>query len=760
MFNRGFRGSVAPWQRGDSAPRHFGNCVEYRGSARHNGRLDLNASNRRIGDKMMKPTRLATLTCIGLLATLPALAQHSGGGDAASPQRTHTIVAEDYFSLDNVAECRFSPDGSMIAYASARWDKDLDRRNTDLWVVETASKEVRRLTFDPAGDGSPQWSPDGRWLYLSSGRKRAGEDKPPYDGKTQVWRIRPDGTGLMPVTRVAKGIEAFQLSADGRAVYYQTSEEDTGQEWGDLKKKYGKLEYGHGIEDFSQIWKLNLADWREEKLIDPKRVIVEFAVTDDQRRVAMITHPTGELITYEGRSTVDVYDAATKQITTLPDGLWREEAPSPYGWILGLAWSGDGRSLAFRVDFDGYPGEIFVAHFSSGDEPTTVKLIRHDEMTPSGGHLQWLSKSHDLCFTAESRARDRVYAQRMVPGAAQSKPVVLTPGDVCVNTFDVSRGGDALAIVMADVTHPPDVFTVPIAGRGDFRYDRLTNANPQVDTWKLPQISLVQWKSTDGTEVEGILELPPDYQPGTALPMVVELHGGPTASTRYELRFWIYGRTLMASRGYALLSPNYRGSTGYGDKFLTDLIGRENDIEVEDIITGVEVMIERGIADKDRLAVMGWSNGGYLTNCLITRPERIAFKAASSGAGVFDMAMQWLAEDTPGHVVNYQKGFPWNQTELMRRSSPLYNVDKVRTPTLIHVGEKDERCPPEHSRGLYRALHHYLNVPCELVVYPGAGHGLTTYEHRKAKMEWDQAWFDKYVTEPGAKPEEAATGPS
>ncbi len=704
----------------------------------------------------MKRTLLAGLTAIWLVTPAAVLAQ----SDPASPRRTHTIVAEDYFSLDVIGDCRFSPDGSMIAYTAARWDKDLDRRNTDLWVAAVASKEVRRLTFDPVGDGSPQWSPDGRWIYFSSGRKQAGEDKPLYDGKTQVWRIRPDGSDLMAVTRVSGGIGAFQLSADGRAVYYQTGEEQTDEQWGDLKKKYAKLDYGHGVEEFSQIWKLNLADWRAEKLIDEKRVIVEFAVTDDQSRIAMITHPTGELITYEGRSTVDIYDAATKKITTLADKLWREDAPSPYGWILALAWSSDGQSLAFRVDFDGYSGEIFVAQWSGGEEPTTVKLIRHDEMTPSGGHLQWLPKSHDLCFTAESRARDRVYAQRMIPGTAQSKAMILTPGDVCVNTFDVTRGGDKLAIVMSDITHPPDIFTAPTAGRGDIAYDRVTHVNPQVDTWKLPQISLVQWKSTDGTDVEGILELPPDYTPGTPLPMVVEIHGGPTASTRYELRFWIYGRTLMASRGYALLSPNYRGSTGYGDEFLEDLIGRENDIEVEDIITGVEAMIERGIADKDRLAVMGWSNGGYLTNCLITRPERVAFKAASSGAGVFDMGLQWLAEDTPGHVINYQKGLPWVQTELMRKSSPFYDVHKVRTPTLIHVGENDPRCPPEHSRGLHRALHHYLNIPSELVVYPGAGHGLTTYEHRKAKMEWDQAWFDKYVTEPGAKAEDAPTGPS
>ena len=161
-------------------------------------------------------------------------------------------------------------------------------------------------------------------------------------------------------------------------------------------------------------------------------------------------------------------------------------------------------------------------------------------------------------------------------------------------------------------------------------------------------------------------------------------------------------------------------------------------------------MIERGIADPDRLGVMGWSNGGFLTNCLITGTNR--FKAASSGAGVFDMTIQWGEEDTPGHVINYLKGLPWKQPAEYQKTSPLYQLkDTFRTATLIHVGEKDERVPVTHSRTLHRALHHYLKVPTELVIYPGAAHGLTQYQHRSAKLKWDHAWFEKYL-KPDNKP--------
>jgi dipeptidyl aminopeptidase/acylaminoacyl peptidase len=259
----------------------------------------------------------------------------------------------------------------------------------------------------------------------------------------------------------------------------------------------------------------------------------------------------------------------------------------------------------------------------------------------------------------------------------------------------------------------------------------------------LPQLSVVSWKGAGGQTVEGILELPPDYKKGDKAPLVVEIHGGPTTSSYYKLQYWIYGRTLLPARGYAVLCPNYRGSTGYGDKFTTDLIGRENDLDVEDILKGVDALIERGIADPDRLAVSGWSNGGFLTNCIITKTTR--FKAAISGAGIVDAVMEWGSNDEPAYTMVFKQGLPWSNPEKYLKASPTYKLDKVKTPTLIHVGANDERCPPGHSRMLYRALKEYVNVPTELIVYPGEGHGLAKYRNRQAKMEWDLAWLDRWV---------------
>lgn len=665
-------------------------------------------------------------------------------GDA--PQRTHVVDAEDYFTLAVIGEVATSPDGSRVAYEETRWNPPDEKRNTDLWVVSVSTKQRTRLTFDPAADTGPVWSPDGKYIYFASGRKFGDEELPPFNGKKQVWRVGVDGGEPFAVTREKEGVGEFDLSLDGDTLYYTVTEEHVEADWKSLKKEYSKLQYGHGVFKVGQLWKLDLTSWRAEKLADEDRVIRQVAVSPDEHRVAMLTTPEDNLLSNEGWSRVDVFDSSTGKVQSVNPNGWRDDHPSPYGWIDAVAWSADSRALAFTVSFDGYAPRMYVIEWQ-GDAAKQFELKRPDIVTVVGGTVKWHGSNRELCFLGEYKARERVYCIADVAAGKQGATRIASPEDGVTSAFDFSRDGVGLGFVMGTTTHTPDVYWRQPAGA----FDRLTNINPQVDTWKLPQISIVSWTGADGKTVEGILELPPDHKPGTPLPMVVELHGGPTSATLFSLRFWIYGRTLLASKGYALLSPNYRGSTGYGDEFLADLIGRENDIEVQDILRGVDAMVERGIADPQRLGVMGWSNGGYLTNCVITHTDR--FKAASSGAGVLDMTIQWGTEDTPGHVVNYMKGLLWEMPEAYRKASPIYNLNKVKTPTLIHVGENDERVPAANARALHRALKYYLDVPTELVIYPGEGHGLTKYSHRKAKMGWDLSWFDRYLL---GKPDEVA----
>lgn len=677
---------------------------------------------------------------------------------AATPERTHDIKPEDYFSISYVGGVSPAPDGRHVAFEESRWQDGLPGRNKDLWLVEVASARTRRLTFDPANDHDARWSPDGEWIYFQSGRKQA-DKKAPYDGKTQVWRIRNDGTDLHPITFVEGGVERFELTRDGKQLFFTTKVEHLDEDpWKKLRKKHKKLTYGRGIRSLSALWRLDLRSWRTEKLVDePTRYIAEIAVSPSADRVALLTVPTRRLIDNEGWSWLEVHDVKSKTATRIPDDAWRKQAPSPYGWLSSVTWADDGRKVGVRIDFDGYPGEMFAVHLEGTKSLGVMRLPRKDEITLSGG-LAWRPGTSDLCVRAIARARDGIYCVKDIRPGRHGESVALTKREHGnVGSWRFFGDGKRLALGLSTNTHPADVFVQ--ASRPGAKPKRLTKQNPQIATWKLPLIKTVRWKSKDGTEVEGVLELPPGYDGKSKLPFMLEIHGGPTSASREHLRFWIYGRTLLAARGWALLTPNYRGSTGYGDKFLTDLIGRKNDVDVEDLLSGVDAMVERGIADPERMAVMGWSNGGYLTNCLITRTDR--FKAASSGAGVIETTMQWMIEDTPGHVVNFSQGLPWTQGEAMHGTSPLYDLDKVKTPTLIHVGERDPRVPAEHSRALFRALDQYLGVPTQLIEYPGAHHSVWLRKHRQAKMDWDLAWFDYWVLGKGkVKAEKEASDPT
>lgn len=665
---------------------------------------------------------------------------------AAQPvERTHDITIEDYFTLGYIDGCAISPDGSHIAYVEKRWEPPAEGRNGDLWIVSTQTKQRERITFDPCGDSDPQWSPDGKAVYFVSSPKREGEKAAPYDGKAQVWRFTLGSDSPQPVTRIPGGIDAFQLSADGRTIYYLKSREEGDDAFRELREKYkGQTKTMAGHREVGEIWKLDLEGWQTEKLVNDKRYITQFKVSPDQKRIAMLTTPDERLIMNEGWSRVDVLDTATRKISTLPDKLWRADAPSPHGWLEGLAWSSDSQLLAFGIGFDGYPSELYIAGDLGAPAPKTQRLKRPDESYVTG-HFEWIVGSHDLLMIGDLKARQLVYRISGITPDSQGEAKRITPDGIVVDTFSASADAKSLAIVGNGLTSTNDVLLLDL--QNTQQVTRLTNVNPHVDAWKLPQISIVDWTAPDGARVEGILELPNGYQSGKPLPLIVELHGGPTWSTKFRFEHTIYGRTIFPAKGFALFSPNYRGSTGYGDKFLTDLIGHENDIDVKDILSGVNALVERGIADEKKMAVMGWSNGGFLTNCVITHDPR--FKAASSGAGMIDQIIQWGIQDTPGHNYNYMRGLPWDASDAYRAASPLFGIANVKTPTLIHFGENDERVPVQHGYTLFRALQDYRKIPTQLVIYPGEGHGLSKYSTRKAKMEWDQAWFDKYLVGEG-----------
>jgi len=674
---------------------------------------------------------------------------------AAAQERTHVVTPADYFTLNTITEVAVSPDGQHVAYALATWDKAEDSRKTDVWVVAADGKvSPRRVTSDRANDRHLKWSADGDAIYCLGNRKRAAETKPPYDGTTQVWKVKlvpvlpdfkADLEGREPgaVTREAGGVTGFDYAAHADAVFFskdrtQSDEDDFAK----LRAAYDKVEYGTGVRKVSELHRLNLRTWASEKIADEKRYMRAFAVTRDGQRVAMVTAIDDTVIKSEGESRVDVWEAG--KVVTPPTDAYRAKAASPHAWLENLAWSPDGAHFAFTAVHDAYPAELVIGSFKDqawavGRWPRNGTGLRG-----YGTPLRW--HGNTVYFISEEAGETdiRAYSPDR-PGQLGGGNILCGAGAV-IYAFDMGPDNTRMAGVRGDAAG----FPVLVAGHPKGR-KVIADPNPHTRTWKLPTVKHVTWKAPDGTTVGGVLELPPTYQKGEVLPLVVALHGGPTTSTKADLSFDPHnGRLYFATAGYAVLLPNYRGSTGYGDKFLKDLIGYENDLDVKDILAGVEQLKKDELIDPDRVACMGWSNGGYLTNCLITRKDSpIKFRAASSGAGILDTVAEWGFNDEPAYAMVFKKGLPWEQPDLYRKTSPTYGLGNVTTPTLIHVGGADERCPPGHSRMLHRALKEYRKVPTELVVYTGEPHGLSKMSNRRAKMEWDLAWFEKYMKPAG-----------
>ncbi|WP_439625770.1 S9 family peptidase [Gemmata sp.] len=669
-----------------------------------------------------------------LLVTLAAV------GRAAPPERTHDITPDDYASVNTITEIAVSPDGKRVAYCLATWDKKADNRRTDLWVVDTDGKgKPVQLTKDRANERLPKWSGDGKSVFVLANRG----DK----AKPQVWKVPADSGEPVAVTKIEAGVTGYDYAPKADAVFYSVDATTTDEDdFAALRKKFDKPEYGFGKRTVSEVFRVE-KDGKPEQVIAEKRYVREFAVTRDGKRIAMVSAFDDTVLKSEGESRVDVWEGG--KVVTPPTDVYRAKAASPHAWLEHLAWNPDGTRFAFCAIFDAYPTEVIVGEWIK-DAWAVHQMPRKGEIEVRGygSPLAWaLGRANDA-------AKSPPDVMSLLSDIRGSTGVLLYNPEVR-DGFGYQEAGTVFyAVDVASNSQSPVVvrsnlqrFPALEAGLGKKRIS-LVDPNPHTATWKFPTVEHVTWKALDGVSVGGPLELPHGWKKGDKpLPLVVAIHGGPTTASYNDLRFDPHnGRMYFAAKGYAVLCPNYRGSTGYGDKFVTDLIGKENDIEVKDIIAGIQHLIKEGIADPDRIAVMGWSNGGYLTNCLITlKDSPVKIRAASSGAGIVDTVAEWGFNDEPAYPKVFKKGLPWETPDIYKATSPTYGLGNVKTPTLIHVGGGDERCPPGHSRMLHRALKEYVKVPTELMVYPGEPHGLTKLSNRVAKMEWDLAWFEKYL---------------
>ena len=392
-----------------------------------------------------------------------------------------------------------------------------------------------------------------------------------------------------------------------------------------------------------------------------------------------------------------------------------------------------------------YNGRLFVAPAGGG----AARAVVGETEPVDVDRAIWSKDGKSIYFLANLGVHEELF---VVP-ASGGKPRQITNGKHSLSGLSLADGSDIFTFIAANSHSGGDVWTM---AAGDTSPKQITHVFDYLGRdIKLGEQEAIQWKGADGVTVEGIVTYPVDYVAGRKYPLAVMTHGGPQAADKYSVGSMSYEIQVLAGKGYVSLQPNYRGSTGYGDAFLRDMVGHYFQNAHLDVLAGVDELIRRGVADPDRMVKMGWSAGGHMTNKVITVTDR--FKAASTGAGVAQWMSMYAQSDIRSYRTPWFGGTPWQKDapiDAYWNNSPLKDVANVKTPTLFFVGEKDPRVPMPQSLEMYRALKSN-GVPTHLYVAPREPHGWGELRHQLTKLNAEIEWFEKYATKRPFTPERA-----
>jgi dipeptidyl aminopeptidase/acylaminoacyl peptidase len=647
------------------------------------------------------PACLALLCCVAAgLGPVPAAARGGAG-------RTFTL--EHAISLRSYSELTWSADGRRLAFVVAEPDTAESATNHEIWLAGPGSAPARRLTRHPKGDVSPTFSPSGDTIAFVSTR---GADERPG-----IWMMDLAGGDPWPFGRYDEAIGEVRWSPDGRWLAYVQTDTLPARvrEWRGRKRdaviEDERLQYPH-------LWVVEIATGRRRRLVDGERYVWHVRWSPDSRRLACLVSPTGSADDAH-RSDIAVVEVTGGAVRTTgliaaafswsPDGRW-----------LAAATSRGRDSLVAKTD-------VWVAPAAGGEPVNLTAGFDEDGRTPA-----WSAGSDTLFFHAWRGAGTVVAA---VPRAGG--PVRIVAGRGGSAGAPVSHTTGRAAWVASSARSPEEVMWADHPALDGMP---VTDFHAGIASLELGATSTVRWTSTDGVAVEAVLLRPPGAPPRAALPTLVWLHGAPYGS-RADFGFQPVPQ-FLAAHGYQVFMPNYRASGGYGTAFLLRRRADWGAQDWDDVASGIDSLIARGLADGDRLGLFGGSYGGYLTAWGLTRTTR--FDAACVNRGIVDLPALWAQSDVHRYREFEFRGRPWETPGLWRGSSPIEFIDRVRTPTLIIVGENDRRTPVAQMQALYQSLKS-LGVPVQMARYPREGHGLREPRHRADELERLRAWFDRWV---------------
>ena len=631
-----------------------------------------------------------------------------------------TIV--ELIDVPSVGSPRLSPDGSQILYTRTDTDWEKNGRTTHIYRIDSDGSGEVQLTNGVEGESSPRWSPDGtRVAFLA----KRGENE-----HTQIYVMRNRGGEASPLTNHDSSVGSFQFSPDGKHIFFVAADPKSAEE---KKKDKLKDDVFAFDEDYKQRHLFRVAadgdgSQQGERLTEGDYSVIGFRLSDDGMRIAH-HRSISPLVDNRDEGEVWLMDADGGNALQLTDNTVSE---------FGAQLSPDGAHVMFlsdsSADFETYFNDnIFVLPAAGG-----AHRVLYEDMPHEVNSARW-APDGSIYFTANTGVRTELFHGALDDDA----PKALTAGDHSLTGWNFSAAAGKHVFGISNRENNGDLHLLPADGGDPVKVTSVFDY--LAETFELPVQEAIRWTGDDGAEVEGLLYYPLDYQEGERYPLVVQTHGGPAASDKFGFGRWSSYVQVLTARGWAVFKPNYRGSTGYGDEVLRDMVGHYYRQSHLDVMTGVDHLIELGIVDGDRMAKMGWSGGGHMTNKIITHTDR--FKAAASGAGAVNWISMYGTSDVRIYRTPWFGGTPWQEDapiDTYWGHSPLKDIYKVTTPTIVLVGENDVRVPPEQSVELYRALKSN-GVDTHLYIAPREPHGWRELRHELFKVNVEIDWFERHV---------------
>jgi dipeptidyl aminopeptidase/acylaminoacyl peptidase len=650
--------------------------------------------------------------------------------------QTRPIRLDDWYAIKNLSEFTLSANGQQAALVIREIDKTKDRRVSSLWRVSLAGGAPERLTWE-GNASAPRFSPDHRYLaFVSDRHLERLEAKKEVAEAGQIWILPLAGGEAFPVSALKAGVESFEWAPDSKrlAILSKDPREDTpkpdDKDAAEPPIVLTRLQHkrdGSGYLDLRRrhVYVTDVAAALATPGVPAEVTALTSGPFDDG---GVAWSPDGTSIAFSSNRTEDPDANENTDIWIVPaaGGEPRRVTTDP-GSDGDPAWSSDGSTIAYihmPLDPPVYatPRLMVIPVTGGASRDLTGKLDRH-----TAGPPRWAQDGKSVLVALEDDGRTP-----LVRVTLDGATTVVDEGDV--EAYHVR--GDQIAVMKWTPTRPAELYTISAATKES---RRLTEINESLfKQLELTPAENIHFKSADGTPIEGWVVKPPSFDPSKKYPLILRIHGGPVGQYTDAFSF---EHAYLASLGYVVVFTNPRGSNGYGEAFCRAIFADWGNKDTQDVIAGVDHVIAQGSVDTKKLGLGGWSYGGILTNYVITKTTR--FAAAVSGASETDMFSAYGVDDL--HLWwERELGLPWRNLDLYRKLSPIMDVEKITTPTLLMVGDRDYRVPLPQSEQMYLALKR-LKKDTGLVIYPGQSHSITRPSYQIDRLRRYGFWYDKYL---------------